>query len=333
MKRTMRLSEMIAKLEAYLPTLQIKAQGDKDNPSMVHVTGLDDMRYSCEVLYSLNSLKTEIDKIKNHIVYKYRDNVILEKHLFSEFSKLLEALYNKGSTLLNTLLQTIPESGAQEIYIKLPKIKNLKQLETFVGVLNQAFDDHSMRLFGETLELRGFDTGSDWIILTTIIPDLYLYICGFLNCCQIWQADRHKQKAATQLFVHALNSDRENNALRTEREKTLNSMIETVETVSKEAARTLIVDLIESRAKGVSSENRNEAINSAMTGMEKLLGLVNQGAEISRSLNTTPAAQALLLEPLKILNSEVKLLPANAEKKSDSKSSESDDSSKEGELH
>lgn len=303
----MRLSEMKYRLETYLPQLQVEAKPLQGSSQVVTVKRTDTLRFAASMLDSVDALRSDLGDVKRHPVFHLAENSTVEQALVQEFAKTTAKVIGHGNSILEALCQVAPKPMPNEISVKLPAIQTFQELQAFVGDLRLALDDHTRRVFGDGLKLQAFDTGTEWLVFVAASVPIYRYVCDFLS--------RALKLREQQLQVRALQAALET---RKEFQETIVGMMKAQEQVAKAYAQELVSGLIDANL----TENpdaRNDALNSAMRGMESLMHLVNQGTEIHRSLNAPEEIRKLLPEPVTNKASEIKLLPPSAESSSPAK--------------
>ncbi len=161
----MRLGKLLDILETTLPKLTIsKKVLDQHSVKIDNIAALLEVIESLSVLPSLEKIATNAigfmpipDKTGSARVHTER---------FAPVETLINALRSQASQLLQVLTSIMVPSVENTVYFKIPQQSDLSGLSTVINTIDVAFQQILNSIDKETtIKFKGFDTGSDWLIL------------------------------------------------------------------------------------------------------------------------------------------------------------------------
>ena len=300
MVRRMRLGEMQHRLESYLSATRL-SYTLRPNGQLVCVSGADAMRFALAMIEPIEALTADVKLVKENELYRLIEGAILDKSVVDHFNIEAGRLINHGSSILEALRQVAPRVASNTIAIKLPPVSTCIELEAFISKLRIGLDHHTRLVLGDGLTLEGFDTGTEWLVFAANSSQVLGYVFGFLAIAVKLRRE--------QLLLRGLQAELESRA---GYKAAVVEMAKANASAADGFAQALVSDLVATHIT-MDPDSRHEALNSAMTGMQALMDLTAQGAEIHRALNAPEAIRQLLPEPLSNKVQELKRLTESSE--------------------
>lgn len=172
----------------------------------------------------------------------------------------------------------------QTVAVRLPELSTFEDLAKLIDELQRVFDFPNRRLLGDGFQVRGFDTGSNWVELWTPLVGVLTATAWLIRICEKHAtAKAEKLSAAEKLRTADAAIDRH-----------IVAVVEANERFLKEALRADCTDLVEGMNPDADTAVKTESITLYLDAAERLTTLMERGAAVKLALNAPQQAKDAL---------------------------------------
>lgn len=279
----LRLRDVAQRIEAQMPIKRYgidTGRGDGNYVLTGHMETVDAI-LSLEEFDFLTETITKLKKLDS-IVNSRTATVIVHPNVYSEFDNLVLVIDEKCQAVLDVIDQTIPKQSVESISVKLPPVKNLKDLEKYTKALDRCLNplmDHQY-IKGGKAEIKNVDPGSIWLDILVGVPIAIEYIGAIVSTAIKLQHDYYEgQILKQQLRKHVAEAD-------------------AAEAAEESLKKTMNL-LYEANAKGVAAQLKlngevtPEYLSKIVLSIETLTELVYRGAEVHPAIGAKEEVKEL----------------------------------------
>jgi hypothetical protein len=215
------------------------------------------------------------------------DPIVLGQEEWGRLSSWTSKLHTRGSILLSALDAVLAEPDPLTVSIRIPHANDLNELQEKVGRIQSSIQDVTRRIFNESFVLKGFDVGSEWLVLA-VSANLILIFIGKLM-----------QMSYQYLAYGAQLQRQEEDARRFGIETEHLHALQKANAVMLDAyARKMAESL---NAKYAPEPVQNENVNHTFVAIKEISRLLREGMEVRAALNAAPDAKEAFEKPNELI--------------------------------
>lgn len=312
----MRLQDTLHLLEECAPALQwsptaVSPGASPHSQNLRRLNQLAAVRQAVQLLKQASVLSSEIQRVESSPMYQASDGLITDLQAATDLYNRIVSLRGAVDQLRSLLRQAIPKAEPDSLHLKLPPLQTLSELTQFVKGMDLIFDIPVRRLLDHGVNFSGFDTGSDWLIIspevistaavvakaasivsagTFALSRVSRFLFDFLAKYQIWRTDclnYRNMVAQAESYQGAVQLASQLRGMQAE--------------IAEQQKHLVIKQLIDAHAEGIPTEKVAEARNAALIAMSELDKWVQLGTEVHTALSAPAEIQRILPQPVSVL--------------------------------
>lgn len=290
----MRLTDFYIKLNEIYGHLEMVAFSEKNRQYRETLFVID----NAQDLITAFSLMEDIP-ILNKYPKRFKAISVNYPNMLSEQINLSQNMYNKTmslfvevrdvvATLKEVLADTIPEQKDNTLSIKLPpNLTSFKQCSDFFKQIDSIFNTLNYIDAEELTTVDGFDTGSEWIVISSAASVIIFLLTVIYKGLQIQNMYLQNQKV--QLELKKLKEEN----ISDEQIQGCKRMAEGLCSEYEQIKSEIITSTMKASQIKIKKVDENEFIEKMKKSFEVLMGLLISGMEVHPSLKAAPEIIAI----------------------------------------